>query len=308
MSRGAVLALAAVVALLWIVTVQQWAAVLQQRRGFFAGAHPAGGRPGETGRRRRLEHRVRATGPGRRLGDLLARAAVPLGVVDGIAIALLVTLAAVLAVDVVFNRAVAVVVALAGPFVVRAGLRARIRRRARLTIDQLPELSGMLAGSAAAGLSVPIALRLAAEDLPEPLAGELRAVSHSISVGTGTDAALAELARRTPSREMTLFVTTVVVQTRGGGDMVKALRRLTESLEVRRENAREYASLTAGSTSTAYLMLFFGVAMTAMLQHAFPGALDRTLANGLGRAAILAAVALYATGLILVRRAARRPL
>ena len=308
MSRAAFLSLAAAVALVWIVTAQQWAAVLRQRRGFFADARLSAGRPSDAGRRHRLERRVRATGPGRQFADLLTRAAIPVGVVDAIAIVLAATLTAVLVTDVLFNRIVAVTVALAGPFVVRAGLQALIRRRARLTIDQLPELSGMLAGSAAAGLSVPIALRLAADDLPEPLAGELRAVLHSISVGTSTDAALEELARRTPSREMTLFVTTVVVQTRGGGDMVKALRRLTESLEVRRENAREYASLTAGSTSTAYLMLVFGVAMTAMLQHAFPGALDRTLAHGLGRAAVLAAVALYAGGLILVRRVARRPL
>jgi tight adherence protein B len=305
MSRAALLALAAGVALLWIVTFQQWASVLRERRGFFAGAHPGGVR---LGLRRRLERRVKATPVGRQFTDLLARAAVPVGVVDAIVIVLLATVGAVLAADVVFNRIIAVVVALASPFVVRAVLRTMIRRRARLTIDQLPELSGMLAGSAAAGLSVPIALRLAADDLPEPLAGELRVVLHSISVGTSSDTALEELARRMPSREMTLFVTTVVVQTRGGGDMVKALRRLTESLEVRRENTREYASLTAGSTSTAYLMLIFGVAMTAMLQHAFPGALDRTLANGLGRAAVLAAVGLYAGGLILVRRVARRPL
>lgn len=308
MSRAALLALTGVVALLWIVTAQQWAGILQQRRGFFANAHPALARSGRAGLRRRLEQRVSATGVGRRLAGELARAAVPVGVLDAVAAVLLATLTAVLVADVVFTRIVAVAVALAGPFVVRAGLQARIRRRARLTIDQLPELSGMLAGSAAAGLSVPLALRLAADDLPEPLAGELRTVLQAISVGTPTDAALEDLSRRIPSREMTLFVTTVVVQTRGGGDMVKALRRLTESLEVRRENAREYVSLTAGSTSTAYLMLFFGVVMTAMLQHAFPGALDRTLATGLGRAAVLTAVALYAGGLVLVRRAARRPL
>ena len=93
-----------------------------------------------------------------------------------------------------------------------------------------------------------------------------------------------------------------------GGDRVRALRRLTESLEARRDNRREYASLTAGSTSTAYLMLFFGAAMTAMVEHAFPGALDRTLSSGVGRIAVLAAVCLYATGLVLVRRVARRPL
>jgi tight adherence protein B len=306
-TRAAVLLLAGAVGLLWIASARQWVAVLDERRQFLLSADPHHG-SGDEGRRGRLENRVRGTTTGRALAELLGRAAVPIRVVDALLVASLAVVATVVVAGLLFNRIVAVAVALAAPFAVRALLRGLIRRRALRVVDQLPDLSGMLAGSSAAGLSVPIALRLAADDLPDPLAGELQAVLLAISVGTSPDDALEELARRMPSREMTLFVTTVVVQTRGGGDMVKALRRLTESLEARRENRREYLSLTAGSTSTAYLMVIFGVGMTALVQHAFPGALDRTLSGGVGRIAVIASVGLYAVGLFLVRRVARRPL
>lgn len=308
MTRGVVLLLGLAAIGIWIVTVQQWASVLDQRRDFFASAHPAVGRITDISPRRRMDQWLRTTAAGRWFAQLLERSAVPLGVFDAAVVLIVTTVAAVFAAGLLFTQIVAVAVALAVPFVLRAVLRGRIRRRADLTVDQLPELSAMLSGSAAAGLSMPLALRLAADDLPQPLAGEPRTVLHAISIGASTDAALEDLARRVPSREMTLFVSTVVVQTRGGGDMVKALRRLTESLEARRENAREYVSLTAGSTSTAYLMLFFGVGMAAMLNQAFPGALDRTLASGPGRFAVIGSVVLYSAGLIMVRRAAREPL
>jgi tight adherence protein B len=305
MSRGQVLLLAAGECLLLVWVIRHWASVLAERNRLLAAGRPAGPVAGRN-LRLRTDRLLRRTWPGRRLGDRLDRAALPLTVLETVLLTAAGAAGLAWVTSVALNRTFAYAVLLLSPLVAVAVTGRFIRRRAAAMVAQLPELAAALASAAAAGLSLPAALRLAAEDLSDPVAGELRHALESLAVGYTTEAALREIARRLPSRELDLLITTLVIQTRGGGNLVQALRRLTETLERRRDASREVTSLTAGSTSTAYLMVFFGIAITALLQRAFPGSLDRTMGSTVGLVAISASMTLYAVGIFLVRRIARR--
>ena len=305
MSRGQVLLLAAGECLLLVWLIGHWAGVLAERNRLLAAGRAAGPVAGRQ-LRRRVDRLLRRTWPGRRLGDRLDRAALPLTVLETVLATAAGGLALSWLASAALNRTFGTVALLISPLLA-VGITGRfIRRRAAAMVGQLPELAAALAGAAAAGLSLPAGLRLAAEDLSDPVAGELRHALDSLAVGYGTEAALREIARRLPSRELDLLITTLVIQTRGGGNLVQALRRLAETLERRRDAHREIASLTAGSTSTAYLMVFFGVAITALLQRAFPGSLDRSMDSTVGLIAVCASLTLYTIGIVLVRRIAGR--
>jgi tight adherence protein B len=305
LTRDQVLLATAAECLLLIWVVRHWWRVLMERHDLLA---RSGAPPAATARRqlrRSLDRTLRRTGPGRRLGDRLDRAALPLTVLEAV---LAGTVAAALCcwlISLLFNRTFAVASLVAAPFVGAAVLTGFIRRRAAAMVDQLPELAGALASAASAGLSLPSALRLAADDLADPVAGELRHALDSLAVGYTMDGALREIARRLPSRELDLLITTLVVQARGGGNLVQALRRLSDALERRRDTRREASSMTAGSASTAYLMVFFGFGITAVLQRAYPGSLDRTMSSHLGLLAVTISCALYVVGILLVRRTVR---
>lgn len=305
MSRGQALLLAGAECLLLVWVVRHWSGVLGERGALLASARPAGAAGGRRQLRRRIDRVLRRTWPGARLGDRLDRAALPLTVLEAVLLSAAGSLLTTWLVSALLNRAFAIGWLVATPVVSVAVVNRFIRRRAALMVDQLPELAGALASAAAAGLSLPAALRMATEDLADPVAGELRHALDSLAVGFTLEGALREIARRLPSRELDLLITTLVIQTRGGGNLVQALRRLTETLEQRRDTRREVVSLTAGSTSTAYLMVFFGVAITGMLQRAFPGSLDRTMGTSIGLIAVCVSVALYAIGIALVLRVAR---
>jgi tight adherence protein B len=303
-TRGQVLLAAAGECLLLVWVIRHWAAVLAERNALLAA-----GRAGAGPRRQLradLDRALRRTHLGRRIGDRLDRAAVRVTVLETVLLTLAGGLVAYWVTKLALNKTFAVAALLLCPLVATAVIGRFIRRRAAAMVAQLPDLTAALASAAAAGLSLPAALRLAAEDLAEPVAGELRHALDSLAVGYSTEAALREIARRLPSRELDLLITTLVIQTRGGGNLVQALRRLTETLERRRDAAREVSSLTAGSTSTAYLMVAFGVVITAVLQRAFPGSLDHTMSTPAGRIAVLASIVLYTVGLVLVRRIVRR--
>jgi tight adherence protein B len=304
-TRSQVLLGTAAECVLAVWVVRHWWRVLAQRRELLAHGGTAPAVAARRQLRRSLDRALRRTWPGRRLGDRLDRAALPLTVLEAIAAAAAAAVLCSWLVSVLLNRTFGVAALAAGPFVAAAVLNGFIRRRAAAMVDQLPELAAALASAAGAGLALPSALRLAAEDLADPVAGELRHALDSLAVGYTMEGALRETGRRLPSRELDLLITTLVIQARGGGNLVQALRRLSDALERRRDSRRETSSLTAGSASTAYLMVIFGFGITAVLQRAYPGSLDRTMGNRLGLLAVTASCILYVVGILLVRRTVR---
>ncbi|AYG80799.1 hypothetical protein DWB77_02937 [Streptomyces hundungensis] len=179
------------------------------------------------------------------------------------------------------------------------------QKRIERFINQLPELSRILANATQAGLALRTAIAMAAEEMEAPASEELSRVTDRLAVGESLDDALGEIAERLPSRELGVLVTTLVLANRAGGTVVSSLRNLTTTLEERKETRREVRTTLAQVTVTAYAVPGFGVAALLMLNAVMPGALDRMTGAFLGQAAVLISIALYALGFIVVRRLSR---
>ncbi|MFC4492841.1 type II secretion system F family protein [Streptomyces ovatisporus] len=176
------------------------------------------------------------------------------------------------------------------------------RRRTEQFINQLPELSRILANATSAGLALRTALGMAAEELDAPAGDELTLVTNQLAVGRSIDDALGELAERLPSRELVVLVTTLVLANRAGGTLVASLRNLTNTLEERKETRREVRTMLAEVNATAFTVPVLGLGAMLMMNSMMPGALARVTGSPLGQIAILAAVALFATGFFVIRR------
>ncbi|WP_406507039.1 type II secretion system F family protein [Streptomyces sp. NBC_00212] len=179
------------------------------------------------------------------------------------------------------------------------------QKRIERFINQLPELSRILANATQAGLALRTAIAMAAEEMEAPAGEELGRVTDRLAMGESLDDALGELADRLPSRELVVLVTTLVLANRAGGTVVSSLRNLTTTLEERKETRREVRTTLAQVTVTAYAVPGFGIAALLMLNAVMPGALDRMTGALLGQAAVLISIALYALGFFVVRRLSR---
>lgn len=178
-------------------------------------------------------------------------------------------------------------------------------KRIERFINQLPELSRILANATQAGLALRTAIAMAAEELEAPAGEELSRVAHRLAVGESLDEALGELAERLPSRELVVLVTTLVLSNRAGGTVVSSLRNLTQTLEERKETRREVRTQLSQVTVTAYAVPGFGLAALLMLNLVLPGALDRMTGAFIGQAAVIISLALYAVGFLIIRRFSR---
>ncbi|MFF1440587.1 type II secretion system F family protein [Streptomyces sp. NPDC058295] len=261
-----------------------------------------------TGRRRRfrtLDRRLRRTRTGRRLE--LKLAATGLDVTPGEFFVYM--LAAVAGLWLIGQATLAPffgpIAGLLGVWAAWQFLNWQRQKRIEKFINQLPELARILANATHAGLALRTAIGMAAEELEAPAGEELARVANQLAVGHSMDDALGELADRLPSRELVVLVTTLVLSNRAGGQVVGALRNLTETLEERKETRREVRTQLSQVNMTSYAVPALGVGALFLMNSVEDGTLDRMTGSAVGQACVIIAFGLYAVGFVLIRRMSR---
>lgn len=205
----------------------------------------------------------------------------------------------------IFATFFGVLAALAGLWGGNAFLNWQRVKRTEAFINQLPELTRVLANATQAGLAMRTALVMASDELDNPAGEELRRVADQLAIGHTLEDALDELAERLPSRELVVLVTTLVLSSRAGGQVVTSLRNLTETLEERKETRREVKTVLSQIQVTALAVPLIGLGFLLLINNMTPGALDKMTGATVGQVGTILAFGLYVVGYIAIRRMSR---
>lgn len=181
----------------------------------------------------------------------------------------------------------------------------RRRRRQAAFTEQVAEIAQLLANFSSAGLSLPTAVSAAPNELAEPAAAEFRLVADALAVGHSVDAALEQLRRRMPSRELDVLVSTLVMLQRAGGDIAHALRGIALTLSLRKEARDEIKTALASSRANGYAVVALGVVAVLLIQAIAPNALELMLGSTIGQIVLAVSAGLFAIGFLLMRRVTR---
>jgi tight adherence protein B len=255
---------------------------------------------------RALDVRFRRTGSGRRLAAWLAGAGVEIRPVELIGLVTAAALVAWAVLLLLFAGWLAFVVAVGGSILVtRALIGRRHAQRSEAFIEQLPEIGRMLANGAQAGLSMPQAVAMASRELADPGAAELKRIVEELRLGQSIEIALEGLRRRLPSREVSVLLTTIVIQQRAGGDTVRALSELASTLEARKDLRREITTLLSGVVFTSYVVAAIGGGTVLLLNVMSPGVTKEMTSSAIGIAGLAVAGILWAVAFTLIRATTR---
>jgi tight adherence protein B len=253
-----------------------------------------------------LNARLRRTSYGRRLSTWLSSAAAPFGPAEFLAGCAAGSLVLFGLFGLFMPRIPALVLGVGCTIVAARGWVERRRGQRRdLFVAQLPDVARLLANGASAGLSLPAAIQLAARELDDPARTEMRAVVEQLRIGRPVDEALEGLRERLPSRELGVLMTTLVIQQRAGGDTVRALTELGQTLEARKDLAREIRTLLSGSVFTGWLVAGIGIVTILLLNVISPGVMRDLTTRVVGLAALLLAGTLWTIAFFLIRRTTR---
>jgi tight adherence protein B len=253
-----------------------------------------------------LDTRLRATKSGGRLAQWLRASGGGLTPIDFVAIVVVGGFLASLVMTFLTPPIVAFVL---GYVFVVLGLRWWVERlrakRREAFMDQLPDLARMLSNGTQAGLSIAGAVQMAARELDDPAAAEMAAVVQEMRLGQPLDVALERLQKRLPSREVAVLMTTLIIQQRAGGDTVRALSELGQTLEARKDLLREIRTMLSGAVFTSYLVAGMGAGTILMINAISPGIMRELTTTPIGLLALTASVTLYVVAFVLIRRLTR---
>ncbi|GAA4132831.1 type II secretion system F family protein [Actinomadura keratinilytica] len=214
-----------------------------------------------------------------------------------------------LAVVVVMSRLLSpflgLVVAVGAGGAVFAYMRHQEDRRRDEFVGQLPEIARVLGNAASAGLAIRTAIEMAAEELDDPARTELGRTAEALRLGQSFDDAMNDLRERLPSRELAVLISTLVVAGKSGGSLITALRKISTTLEERKETRREVKTILGQSVVAGWAIGGMGAALFIGIGVMQPETMDKMTSSLIGQAVLLVVLVLFTVALLLVRRMTR---
>jgi len=184
-------------------------------------------------------------------------------------------------------------------------LRRRRRQWLKLLGEQLPYLIDLLKSALESGHTMLRALQMAGQNLPEPLAGELRVIIEQIQFGMPLPLALEALYRRAPIEEMGFLVAAVRVQADVGSSLAAVLLHVSEGMRDRQRAEHQLRALTAQSRASAIIVTMLPFIVLAGFSLINPAYSRPLFHNEYGIKMLETAVVLDTIAYFVMRRMAR---
>jgi tight adherence protein B len=147
--------------------------------------------------------------------------------------------------------------------------------------QQLPEICRLLANATRSGMTLNQGVQLAAQEISEPAKSEFKRLAQEISLGIDFNTAIRSMEKRIDNREFKLFVATILIQKKAGGNLFSVLDEMGQTLEERKILMQEIKTMTAEQRYVAYIVPVIPIFLVLMMNNIIEGFLD-PLFTGLG--------------------------
>lgn len=175
-------------------------------------------------------------------------------------------------------------------------------KKVRQFNNQLADVLLTLANSLKAGFSLFQAMEMASQEMPDPIASELKITLKEMTYGESTEKALTNLTGRVKSRDLDLLVTAILIQRQIGGNLAEILMGIHHTIQERLRIQGEVKSLTAQGRLSGYIIgalpVFIGLVITSME----PDYLATLFNSDLGMIMISCGLILQVIGFIAIKR------
>ncbi|MGB9752803.1 MAG: hypothetical protein C0183_21675 [Roseiflexus castenholzii] len=131
---------------------------------------------------------------------------------------------------------------------------------------QLVEVTQLLANALRAGMSIQQAIGEVSERVPEPARSEFRQTHHELLLGDNLPLALHDMRRRVCSRDLDVLINAIVVQHQAGGNLVRVLNGMANTLNERQRLEREIDSLTSEARFSALVVMVLPIFFLLMIR------------------------------------------
>lgn len=183
-------------------------------------------------------------------------------------------------------------------------LRDRARRLAKFE-EQLPDALIIMSRALRAGHPFSDAMKLVAEEMPDPIGPEFRTTFMEINYGGDVRTALRGLLERIGSVTVMVFVTSVLIQKETGGNLAELMEGLASVIRDRFRFHRKLRTLSAEGRLAAWVLSLLPFGLAGVLSLVSPGFLPMLTENPMGRQMVMIAFVMIIIGIFWMRRIVR---
>lgn len=185
--------------------------------------------------------------------------------------------------------------------------RVSSRRSARIArIErQFPEALDLMARSMRAGHAFPSAVKMVAEEMPDPLGRDFRILFDETNYGVPTSEALRHLAERVPVPDVSYFVVAVMIQRESGGNLAELLDNISDIVRQRLKLLGEVRTLSAEGKLSAYILTALPFAVALMVNIVNPEFMSVLWTDPLGHRMVGVALFMMLVGMLWMRSIVR---
>jgi tight adherence protein B len=181
-------------------------------------------------------------------------------------------------------------------------VRFMARRRLNTFEAQLPEILITLAASLKAGHAFNSALASVVKEGAEPASKELGRVAQEIQLGSTSEVALENMARRMNSTNFGFVVMAVNIQRTVGGSLAEILDMVADTVRQRQQFTRKVKALTAQGRMSAYVLLAMPFLMGLAIFALNPAYMSILFTSSAGKFLIALSLVMMAIGGAIIRK------
>jgi tight adherence protein B len=180
----------------------------------------------------------------------------------------------------------------------------RFRRSKRLGAfeEQLPESIELIGRALRAGHPLSSGFKMAADDSPEPIAGELRRVFEEQRFGLPVPDSLLNLADRMGLMDVRILVTAILIQREVGGNLAEILDNLAKVVRERFTIRRQLRVFTAQGRMTGYLLAFLPFALFSILWSMNADYMRILFTDPMGKLVVIIGLVMQVVGYLWIRK------
>ena len=171
--------------------------------------------------------------------------------------------------------------------------------------EQLPDAIDMIKRALRAGHPFNGAIKLVADEMDDPVAGEFGTTFADINYGNNVRRAMLGLLHRVPSVTVMALVTSVLVQRDTGGNLAEILDRIADVVRGRFRLQRKVKTLSAEGRMSAWILALVPLFLFAVIWVTSPDYLPMLLEEEAGKKMIIYGVVSGVVGIFWVRRIIR---
>lgn len=183
-------------------------------------------------------------------------------------------------------------------------LRSR-NNRLRALERQLPEALDLLVRGLRAGHALSATLKMAGDELPDPIGSEFRALHDEVTFGVSLQQALSNLAERVPSTDVRYFVVAVLIQRESGGNLTEILGNLSSLIRERLKLLARVRVLSSEGRLSAWILVIMPFALGGLMTLMNYQFMSRLWTDPIGVGIVKVMLGMMFVGVLMLRKIVR---